>query len=150
MEIRSLIPVLILLASGMSPAWAGLQDISGDFATERISSTDERSSSESTAGQAEPGGTLGAAVAPYALNRVSGKVGVNIAAGSPDAQSNQVVLDTATQAEGDMHQDAQTTVRTAGNDRSMLAAAMLNVPSNMGINIEPGGGNAQMNVVFMH
>jgi len=150
-EIRSLIPVLILLAAGMSPAWAGLQDTSGQFASERASSIDQSFNSQSTRGQAEFGGTLGAAVGPDALNRVSGNVGVNIAAGALKVQSNQGVIDTATQAESDTRQDVQTTVRTPGSETSMLAGAVLSgAGGGIGISIAPGGGNAQINLLVMH
>jgi len=144
-EIRSLIPVLILLAAGMSPAWAGLQDVSGRFASERVSSPDERSDSQSTRGQAESNGPLGAAVGPDALNKVSGNVGVNVAAGAPNVQTDQVVHDTAIQAGGDTRQDAQNTVRTPGSETSILAASVLS--GNIGIFVTPGGGNAQVNLM---
>ncbi|MGF6773287.1 hypothetical protein P3T18_005792 [Paraburkholderia sp. GAS199] len=96
--------------------------------------------------------TSAAAVGSDALRNVSGNVGVNLAAGALNAQTNDIALNQAAQVSIATEQRVHVVATQAsGNATATLGAGALSGASgNVGVNIAAGVGNAQLNALAIH
>jgi len=96
----------------------------------------------------------GAAVATLgadALRDAHGNFGVNVAAGVLNAQSNQLVLASASNVLINSHQDIRNaaTVNAATN-ASLGERALMGASGNIGVNVAAGVANVQSNALAIH
>lgn len=96
----------------------------------------------------------GAAVATLgadALRNAHGNFGVNVAAGAANAQSNQLVLASASNVMVNTRQDIRNaaTVNAAPN-ASLGERALMGASGNIGVNVAAGVTNVQSNALAIH
>lgn len=167
MKVRTFVLMLTLtpgLASvpsafAQTPSQAATATVAADagadsqalFGATRLSATQESAGSATWTTWSEP--TL-AAVGADALSRVSGNVGVNVAAGALNVQANQIALVLGPQVEVDTKQQTQAAVRleqtaakSAALAASLGAGALAGASGNIGVNVAAGGGNVQVNLL---
>lgn len=153
MKVRLLIaPVIWAVAcAGASSAFAGASAALSDDDSSTVFSSVKLTTLQDVSGSAKvqaPTASVGADV----LRGVSGNVGVNLTAGALNAQSNQLVLATPSQAEIVTQQHTHAVVQlVAGSARAELGAgALAGASGNIGVNIAAGAGNAQSNALIVH
>ncbi|HZZ10641.1 MAG TPA: hypothetical protein VFE79_08105 [Paraburkholderia sp.] len=153
MTIRSsaaALAALIVTAMAASSAFGGTptplpdEDTTAVFGAVRLTSTqDIRGNATLSASTA----TVGA----DALRGASGNIGVNVAAGALNAQSNQIALITTPQAKIITQQNIYAAVQLSGSGQAELGAgASAGMSGNVGVNIASGVGNAQSNALIVH
>ncbi|MDE1183512.1 hypothetical protein [Paraburkholderia sp.] len=149
MKARSLIVALLSLcsfAAGGSSAFADTAAASIDADSATLFGAIALSATQDIGGTANAVGTTSASVGADALAKVSGNVGVNVAAGALNVQANQIALLSASQPEIDTQQSVHGAVSLTGGGTAMLGAGALNGASgNIGVNIASGAANAQIN-----
>ncbi|WP_017774244.1 hypothetical protein [Paraburkholderia kururiensis] len=167
MKVRTFVLMLALApgvasvpsAFAQTPSQAATATVAADasadsqalFGATRLSATQESAGSATWNTWSEP--TL-AAVGADALSRVSGNVGVNVAAGALNVQANQIALVSGPQVEVDTKQQTQAAVRleqtaakSAALAASLGAGALAGASGNIGVNVAAGGGNVQVNLL---
>ncbi|WGS49095.1 hypothetical protein LFL96_15160 [Paraburkholderia sp. D15] len=152
MKIRSLSIALIWVAAG-SGAASAMADTSAalnndDNATVFGSAT--LSNVQDVGGNARVG-ALPAVVGMDALRGASGNLGVNLAAGALNAQSNEIALVSTSHAGITTQQNVHAVARLDGGASAELGAgALAGMSGNVGVNIAAGVGNAQFNGLVIH
>jgi hypothetical protein len=133
--------------AGTSTALTGLtdDDTSTVFSSVKLTTLQDVSGS---AKLTAPSASVGADV----LRGASGNVGVNLTAGVLNAQANQLVVATTSQAQIVTQQNVHAVVQMiAGSASAELGAgALAGASGNIGINIAAGAGNAQSNALIVH
>ena len=86
-----------------------------------------------------------------ALRGAHGSFVVNVAAGALNAQSNQLVLATASRVSVDTLQTIRnTTTLTGAPSASLGDRALMGASGNIGVNVVAGVANAQVNALAIH
>ncbi|WP_157977793.1 hypothetical protein [Paraburkholderia kururiensis] len=127
------------------------------FGATRLAATQESARSATwttgTTGTTSSGTTI-AALGTDALSRVSGNVGVNVAAGALNVQANQIALVSGPQVDVDTKQQTEAAVRlelaaskSAALAASLGAGALAGASGNIGVNLAAGVGNVQVNLL---
>ncbi|APD13320.1 hypothetical protein [Pandoraea pulmonicola] len=94
-----------------------------------------------------PVATLGA----DALRNAHGNLGVNVAAGALNVQSNQIVQATASHVGIDTRQMVRNAATIAGTTSASLGErALMGASGNIGVNVVAGVANAQANALAIH
>lgn len=102
-------------------------------------------------GDAVFGGRAVATAGTNALRDARGNVGVNIAAGALNAQSNQLALVSATDTVVRTRQDVQAMANlTGGTSASLGTNALAGASGNIAVNVAAGVANAQSNSLAIH
>lgn len=92
-----------------------------------------------------------ASVGTDALRGASGNIGVNLAAGALNAQTNQIALIPASQADVAIQQNVHAVTQMSGSAQAAIGAgALAAVSGNVGVNIAGGVANAQFNGMVVH
>ncbi len=151
MKIRSIAIAVIWAAAclGASSAVAGTIASSDDDST-AVFGAAKLTMLQDLSGSAKAGASS-ATVGADALRGASGNIGVNLAAGALNAQTNQIALVTTPQAEIAAQQTIHADTRMAGSAIAAIGAgAMTAVSGNVGVNIAGGVANAQFNGMVVH
>ncbi len=153
MKVRMFIAAAMCAATyvGASSAFAGTATALSDDDSSTVFSSVKLTSLQDIGGSAKISAPT-AAVGADVLRGASGNVGVNLAAGALNAQTNQLVLATTSQAEIVTQQSTHAVVQLiAGSASASLGAgALAGASGNIGINIAAGAGNAQSNALIVH
>ncbi|MBB3262322.1 hypothetical protein F4827_007112 [Paraburkholderia bannensis] len=153
MKVRMFFAAAICAATcvGAAPTFAGTATALSDDDSSTVFSSVKLTSLQDIGGSAKISGPT-AAVGADVLRGASGNVGVNLAAGALNAQTNQLVLATTSQAEIVTQQSTHAVIRLiAGSASASLGAgALAGASGNIGINIAAGAGNAQSNALIVH
>lgn len=145
MTLRLTAAAFALAASAVLPS-AHAQSTAGTTQTLAMLSTDQM-----VAGDAVFRGGAVASVGNDALRDAYGNIGVNLAAGALNAQSNQIALVSATSTVVNTRQTVTTTASVNGNlSASLGAGALAGASGNIGVNVAAGVGNAQSNSLAIH
>ncbi|WP_321882083.1 hypothetical protein [Paraburkholderia bannensis] len=156
MKVRLLFASVVCAATcaGATSAFAGTSGALSDDDSSTVFSSVKLTSLQDIGGSAK----LDASTAPTAsvgadvLRGASGNVGVNLAAGALNAQANQLVVATTSQAEIVTQQNVHAVVKMLSGSASaeLGAGALAGASGNIGINIAAGAGNAQSNALIVH
>lgn len=145
MKIRS-----IAIAVLCTTACAGASAASSDEDSVAIFGAAKLSTLQDIRGNAK-GSASSATVGADALRGASGNLGVNLAAGALNAQTNQIALVTTPQAEIAAQQNIHAVTRMTGSAIAEIGTgAMAAVSGNVGVNIAGGVANAQFNGMVVH
>lgn len=168
MKVRTFVLMLALapgLVSGQSafaqtPSQAATAMVAADADSQALFGATRLSATQESAGRATWNawsGTTLAAVGADALSRVSGNVGVNVAAGALNVQANQIALVSGPQVEVDTKQQTEAAMRLeqtasksaafAAFTASLGAGALAGASGNIGVNVAAGVGNVQVNLL---
>ncbi|HEV3423696.1 MAG TPA: hypothetical protein VG105_07925 [Paraburkholderia sp.] len=149
MNFRPIATLLVSLAIGASPAFVTAvastdPDGAALFGATKLSTVQE------TGGTATlPMST--ASVGADVLRDATGNIGVNLAAGALNVQSNQIALVSSPAADINTFQDAHAAASITGSSTAKLGAGALSHASgNIGLNIVSGVGNVQSNALIIH
>lgn len=152
MKVHPLAVALISAAACMSvpSAFAGAAtSLSDDDSTVVFGSA--RLSNLQDIGDSAKVGASSASVGADALRSVSGNVGINLAAGALNAQTNQIALITTPQAEVISQQNVHAIAQSSGSATVQLGArAVGGASGNIGVNLAGGVANAQFNGLVVH
>jgi hypothetical protein len=149
MKLRPAITLLISVAIGASPALVSAlastdPDVASLFGTPKLTTVQQ------TGGNATVSTSM-ASVGADVLRGATGNIGVNIAAGALNAQSNQIALISSPSADVNTLQDAHAAASITGTSTATLGAgALSHVSGNVGLNIVAGAGNVQSNSLVIH
>jgi hypothetical protein len=149
MKLRPLITLLVSVGIGASPALvnalaANDPDVASLLGATKLTTVQQTSANATVS-------TSLASVGADVLRGATGNVGVNIAAGALNAQSNQIALVSSPAADVNTLQDARTTASVTGSTTATLGAgALSHVSGNIGVNIVSGAGNIQANALVIH
>jgi hypothetical protein len=149
MKLRPAITLLISVAIGASPALVNAlastdPDVASLFGTPKLTTVQQ------TGGNAAVSTSM-ASVGADVLRGATGNIGVNIAAGALNAQSNQIALISSPSADVSTLQDAHDAASITGTSTATLGAgALSHVSGNVGLNIVAGAGNVQSNSLVIH
>jgi hypothetical protein len=153
MKVRSIIAAVIWAAAcaGASSSFAGTSATLSDDDSTTVFSSVKLTTLQNVTGSAtidSPSASVGADV----LRGATGNIGVNLSAGALNAQTNQLVIATTSQAEIVTQQSTNAVVKMAsGSSIAQLGAgALAGASGNIGINIAAGAGNAQSNSLIVH
>jgi hypothetical protein len=149
MKLRPVLTLLISVAIGASPALVNAlasadPDVASPFSSMKLTTVQQTSGNPTVAAST-------ASVGADVLRGATGNVGVNIATGALNAQSNQIALISSPSADDNTLQDAHATASVAGKNTAALGAGALSHASgNVGVNIVSGAGNVQSNALEIH
>jgi hypothetical protein len=149
MKLRPAITLLVSVAIGASPALVNAlastdPDVASLFDTTKLTTVQQTSGNATVAMST-------ASVGADVLRGATGNVGVNVAAGALNAQSNQIALISSPSADVNTLQDAHATASVTGTSTATLGAgALSHVSGNVGVNIVSGAGNVQSNALVIH
>ncbi|MGF6568306.1 hypothetical protein ABH945_000382 [Paraburkholderia sp. GAS333] len=145
MKIRSIaIAVICTAACASASAASSDDDSSAVFGAAKLSTLQDITGSVKA-------GASSATVGADALRGASGNIGVNLAAGALNAQTNQIALITTPQAEIATQQNIHAVTRMTGSAIAEIGTgAMAAVSGNIGVNIAGGVANAQFNGLVVH
>lgn len=156
MKIRALAVASICVAastvvpSAFADTFAGTSTALSDDDSAAVFGSAGLSSLQNVRGSASTG-ACAATVGANALKGASGNIGVNLASGTLNAQTNQIALVGTPQTAIASQQNLQTTAQLTGNATAGLGAGSLAaVSGNVGVNIAAGAGNAQFNGLVIH
>jgi hypothetical protein len=148
MKSHPAVTLALSLVIGVSPALTNTLAAAGnDTATpfDTVVTTTQQ-----TAGRASLSSAI-AAVGADTLRNASGNIGVNVAAGTLNAQVNQIVAVNSSTAVIDTAQNVSVASTITGGSRAQLGAgALAHASGNIGLNIVSGAGNAQANTLVVH
>ncbi|MDR3396425.1 MAG: hypothetical protein P4M06_02580 [Pandoraea sp.] len=112
------------------------------------------STRQTITGDAVFGGSTVATLGADALRNAHGNFGVNVAAGALNAQSNQLVLASASNVTIDTRQTIRNAATVTGATGPMNASlgdrALMGASGNIGVNVAAGVANAQANALAIH
>ncbi len=112
------------------------------------------STRQTITGDAVFGGSAVASLGADALRNAHGNFGVNVAAGALNAQSNQLVLASASNVTVDTRQTIRNAASVAAATGAMNASlgerALMAASGNIGVNVAAGIANAQANALAIH
>lgn len=167
MKVRTFV-LMLALAPGLASvasAFAQTQsqtaaaNVAADADSQALFGATHLSATQESAGSATWtawSGTTLAAVGADALSRVSGNVGVNVAAGALNVQANQIALVSGPQVEVDTKQQTEAAMRleraasksaASAASASLGAGALTGASGNIGVNVAAGVGNVQVNLL---
>ncbi|PRZ54685.1 hypothetical protein BX589_106220 [Paraburkholderia fungorum] len=156
MKIRALAVASIWVAastvvpSAFADTFAGTSTALSDDDSAAVFGSAGLSSLQNVRGSASTG-ACAATVGANALKGASGNIGVNLASGTLNAQTNQIALVGTPQTAIASQQNLQITAQLTGNATAGLGAGSLAaVSGNVGVNIAAGAGNAQFNGLVIH
>ncbi len=102
-------------------------------------------------GDAVFSGAHAASLGNDALRNAHGSFGVNVAAGAINAQSNQLVLATASHVSVDTRQTIRNAASVTGATNASLGErALMGASGNIGVNVAAGAANTQANALAIH
>lgn len=152
MKVRSITIAVIWVAACLdaSSAIAGMPTASSDDDSSAVFGAAQLSTLQDISGSAKAGASS-ATVGADALRGASGNIGVNLAAGALNAQTNQIALITTPQAEIATQQNIHAVTRMTGSAIAEIGTgAMAAMSGNVGVNIAGGVANAQFNGLVVH
>ncbi|TKC82928.1 hypothetical protein FAZ69_24810 [Trinickia terrae] len=124
-------------------------DLSTVFGSAKLTSTQSVGGSATI--RSSQGAALDASIGADAMQKVSGNVGVNVAAGALNAQANQIALIDTPAADISSTQTVAAAVHlTGGGNATLGAGALSGVSGNVGLNLAAGVANAQYNGFIIH
>lgn len=149
MKLRPVLTLLISVAVGASPALVNAlastdPDVASLFGSTKLTTVQQTSGNATVA-------TSMASVGADVLRGATGNIGVNVAAGALNAQSNQIALISSPAADVNTLQDAHATASVTGKNTATLGAgALSHVSGNVGANVASGASNVQSNALAIH
>lgn len=148
MKLRPVLTLLVSVAIGASPALVNAlassdPDAASLFGIAKLATVQQTSCNATMS-------TSTASVGADVLRGATGNVGVNIAAGTLNAQANQIAPISSPAADVNTLQDANASASVTGTTTATLGAGALSHASgNVGVNIVSGAGNVQSNVLVI-